>query len=360
MRTAIFLGAGAAAAEGAPLQAGLFRRYFENLRASDPQLHHAMDKELATFFRLMFDIDVHHNDLARVEFPTFEEALGVLDLAVARGEGLRDFDLVNMAGNSGRILAIRIYLVILLAKAIKDCLDESSGSDHLHLQMVENLKSASLLEEVIFITTNYDLLLDNAIIKHSHQKYDDPAPINYAIHFANNGDWPPPSPRATEVYKIHGSLNWLYCSSCNTIRYTPLEKGIVRLYNGDPDCACPECESVFEPLIIPPTFFKSMGNVFLTRIWHAAEQALRGVDQVIFCGYSFPDADLHIKYLLKRAQRRRSVGALKFKVINHYCMKPSSESQLEESRFRRFLGQQVKYTGMSFQDFAANPVAYMS
>jgi hypothetical protein len=52
---AIFLGAGASKAEGAPLQGELFRDYF----SSDvfKRSHDNMDRELATFFLEMFQID---------------------------------------------------------------------------------------------------------------------------------------------------------------------------------------------------------------------------------------------------------------------------------------------------------------
>jgi hypothetical protein len=58
--TAIFLGAGASKAEGAPLQGELFRDYFspDIFKSS----HDNMDRELATFFLEMFQIDVDRED----------------------------------------------------------------------------------------------------------------------------------------------------------------------------------------------------------------------------------------------------------------------------------------------------------
>jgi hypothetical protein len=73
--TAIFLGAGASKAEGAPLQGELFRDYF-----SSPAFKNSgdeMDRELATFFAFMFQIDVDHGDIPNIKFPTFEEVLGL-------------------------------------------------------------------------------------------------------------------------------------------------------------------------------------------------------------------------------------------------------------------------------------------
>jgi hypothetical protein len=54
--TAIFLGAGASKAEGAPLQGEVFKEYFKTpvFKGSADE----MDRELATFFKEMFQIDV--------------------------------------------------------------------------------------------------------------------------------------------------------------------------------------------------------------------------------------------------------------------------------------------------------------
>src|ERR1035441_6905790 len=59
--TAIFLGAGASKAEGAPLQGELFWEYFSSptFRSS----RDLMDRELTAFFSEMFNINVKRRDL---------------------------------------------------------------------------------------------------------------------------------------------------------------------------------------------------------------------------------------------------------------------------------------------------------
>src|SRR6202007_1655685 len=101
------------------------------------------------------------------------------------------------------------------------------------------------------------------------------------------------------------------------------EKGVVtRLISDFANAACPTCGSVYAPLIVPPTFYKDLNNVFLSSIWNKTDNVLRKAKHVIFCGYSFPDADMHIKYLLKRAQTNRK-DTLRFTVINHFRGKGS-------------------------------------
>lgn len=120
IETAIFLGAGASKADGAPLQGELFRDYFSVNR--DPYYVDEMDRELAFFFEEMFHIDVN-GDLTEVIFPTFEEVLGLTDLAILRKESFRNFDIENRATNSGRLRFIAQYLVFLLAKVLDSKLE---------------------------------------------------------------------------------------------------------------------------------------------------------------------------------------------------------------------------------------------
>src|ERR1043166_2790541 len=96
MNTAIFFGAGASASEGAPIQSNLFRDYFKIYREANNHTISTMEKALSDFFKVMFDIDVNHDDLEVTKFPTFEEALGTLDLADIRNESFKKFSNLNL------------------------------------------------------------------------------------------------------------------------------------------------------------------------------------------------------------------------------------------------------------------------
>jgi hypothetical protein len=289
--------AGASKAEGAPLQGELFREYF----SADifKHSHDEMDRELATFFLEMFQIDVDNQDISKVSFPTFEEVLGLTDLAIIRKEAFRHFDIENRAANSGRLRFIAQYLVFLVAKVLDIELQDRAM---LHRKLVAELRDANELANITFISTNYDILIDNALTEEHVNGFD----LDYGAEFRNfdrPGDWGRPAlERRVALYKPHGSLNWLFCSTCNELEITPKEKGVVtRLISDFPHAKCPRCDSVYSPLIVPPTFYKDLNNVFLSSIWNRTDVVLGKVKHIIFCGYSFPDADIHIKYLLKRA-----------------------------------------------------------
>ena len=96
--TVILLGAGASKAEGAPLQNDLFYEYFNS--QSFIESNDRMDSELADFFQKMFQIDVRSENLNSIEFPTFEEVLGLSDLAIIRKESFKYFDIESLTKTS--------------------------------------------------------------------------------------------------------------------------------------------------------------------------------------------------------------------------------------------------------------------
>jgi hypothetical protein len=294
----IFLGAGASKADGAPLQNELFRDYFklssENRNSNSKESH----ERLKNFFNIFFGIN--SNELEHTSFPTFEEALGVLEIALNRGESFKGYDL---SADHPDIQRIRQDLIFLMAITIKEKLN--IGLSH-HRNLVERLAGEGTLSKTAFISLNYDILIDNALTN-CYPSYD----LDYGIEFANfennqecprsDNSWKRPRPRKSIfLYKLHGSLNWLYCPTCIALTLTPKEKSVPGLVFKSEKCK--KCGSEMIPIIIPPTFFKVMSNFYLQQIWYKSEIALRQAKNIIFCGYSFSDADIHVKYLLKRAE----------------------------------------------------------
>jgi NAD-dependent SIR2 family protein deacetylase len=340
VETVFFLGAGAAAADGAPLQSQLFRDYFQLARSTPPG--NPMERDLATFFLEMFRIDVDQDNLENVEFPTFEEVIGILDLAVSRGETFRNYDLLNIGVNSNRIGLLRYYLVLLMATVINRRLPR--GQNETHGSFVDNLVRTELMPRVRFVTTNYDLLLDRALMDHGLH-------IDYGVDDQRWG-------RGGTLFKLHGSLNWLFCRTCSKLSVYQ-GKVVHRLRHVDQGFTCDRCGTLLSPIIVPPTFYKNMSNPYLTQVWHRAEHMLHDVKHIVFCGYSFPDADMHIKYLLKRVQtngKRRPV----ITVCNNFQDKSHQQFDEEKHRYRRFLGSDVNYTEYSFQDVARDPGRFCS
>ena len=356
MKIAIFLGAGASAAEHCPIQNQLFVEYFKSLTQKDYE--NEMNKELHNFFKVMFDIDTMNDDIEKVLFPTFEEVLGIIDLAEQRRESFKNFRLEIFNNRTDSIRILREYLILLMAKLLHN---DDKTNNYYHKLLIDNLLKANVLKDITFISANYDIHIDNAIAKLYKQK--NPIMLDYGVDFTNfefRHGWKKPQHPSIKLYKIHGSLNWMYCPVCNSLTITPYEGGIMRLLDNINEAKCLACDEVTVPIIIPPTYFKNMTNVFISTVWNEVEKTLRKSDLLIFCGYSFSDADIHIKYMIKRVQTSRKKSPLKFMVFNSYEGKREESKKKEEDRYKRFLGEEVIFTDNSFEEFVNDPLRFIN
>lgn len=348
----IFLGAGASCSEHAPSQSQLFQKAFQS------NCHNRIDPDghLKKYFKKFWSIDVEQDDLNSVVFPTFEEALGMLELARNRQEAFKGFYSNANKNNIDHIIEDLIYL---MAEVLKETL---TISNKYHMKLIDHLKHGGLLSQCCFVSLNYDILIDNALITAR-----DVCDMDYGVDFMNfeyksrydYENWDRPNyKRSVKLLKLHGSLNWLYCPVCNKIKITPKSKTVVKLayIEKDEECRCDICKGRFAPILIPPTYYKNMANYYIASIWAQAEQAIMGCEKILFCGYSLPDADMHIKYLLKRGMMNRNYEAPNIVIINNYFGKDTIERDAEKTRYQRLFGKKVKYTRKSFAKFADNPI----
>jgi len=354
----IFLGAGASCADGAPIQSELFREYFRYYQSlPERRTHHTWEYELDTFFIEFFGIDVRDtNSIDKANFPTFEEVLGIIELAESQKESFKDWGTSHIvdAQQKPRLQHMHDVLILLITEILDHKL---KGQDIHHPGLVDSLKKIDWLSSTSFISLNYDILMDNALLSAREKcKLD----LDYAVDFINFGaEWAKPNPaHSIKLLKLHGSLNWLYCPTCRMLKITPKEKGICRLKWHPEDCLCDKCETLSIPIVIPPTYFKALENMYLRQIWHAAEQVLNACDKLVFCGYSFPDADVHIRYLLKRVEVNRQATPEVF-IVNEHEGKKDVAREMEKERYLRFFRdkRKVHWTKLSFEDFSKNPAS---
>jgi len=344
IKDVIILGAGASKSEGAPLQNELFKEFFnyyrQVLKGKIWTLSEEQERVIINFFKDFWGIDINNYQNQNVEFPTFEECLGVLDLAYLRRESFKGY-------TEKDINNVRNALIFLIAKVLDEKL---RGKIVYHKKLVERLKKEGKLKETAFISLNYDIIIDNVLT----ELYPD-FHLDYGIEFINfnrDDDWKRPDKnKSVLLLKIHGSLNWLYCPTCNQMELTPKKKGAVEAFYQSKSCQI--CNTPMRPVIIPPTFYKEMTNPFIQEIFLKADKILREADRLFICGYSFPDADIHIKYLLKRAERFRG-GTPEIYIINNHPNKTRQQKSEEKQRFMRFFKEKrkVHYTNLSFEEFA--------
>lgn len=349
----IFLGAGASAAEDAPVQRNLFSEYFSGPSTTSERITLKRNEALKGFFSNFFGIDTSP-PAADTTWPTFEEALGVIELAINRRECYRGY-------SEHSLKEVRDALILLIAEVLEEKLrNPPRAGKCFHNQLVERLFAKGTLITTCFISLNYDILIDNAL----EDDFKDLQP-DYGVIVTHPRQGEERRERANKVklYKLHGSLNWLYCPTCIRLILHPGEKAVVSREG----TSCSRCKTPIVPLLIPPTFFKVMENCYLQQIWHVAQDAFNQAQRIYFCGYSFPDADMHIKYLIKRAELNRKSDWEIF-IINNQSTLPSNDkaSLLKDQRkkelwklYHRFFNQKtskVKFTTLSFQDFCERDI----
>lgn len=340
----IVLGAGASASEKAPVQNMLFNEFTKVLRKKDIKNSKDHKKIIADYFTNFWGINIHDN--VQHNYPTFEECLGMLDLAYSRAEGFR------YGYTRENITKSRNSLIYLIAEILRHKLQNQSVS---HPILIQRLIDENILSKTVFVSLNYDIIIDNVLLNMEKSIAPD-----YGIKFTNYSIENPKSYdgfnlEGIHLLKLHGSLNWLYCPTCNEMEITLNEKGAIRAITGDKTCE--KCQSIMDPIIIPPTFYKDLRNPFVQQVINQVFQKFCLSKRIIFCGYSFADADIHFKYLLKKAETYRN-NTPEIYVINNHATKTPFEKEEERNRYRRFFKNKdsIHYTDLSFEQFCSDGI----
>jgi len=161
-----------------------------------------------------------------------------------------------------------------------------------------------------------------------------------------------------KLMKLHGSINCVVCPNCNRLYaglHAPAEWMEEYLVNK----ICPRCARVvpysqdgrqggpiLEPLLITPTFLKELGDTHIQMVWHNAYVDLCEAKKVIFIGYSLPEADYHLRTLLKRAIRHDAeITAVLTERDNPPADCPAHiRDKYAASRYRAFFGSEPRIT----------------
>jgi len=191
--------------------------------------------------------------------------------------------------------------------------------------------------EATVISLNYDMILDVAMFELSQKRKAKSVP-SYGCDIRTEVYQKQTYKRWGSLFKIHGSVNWMYCSQCHHLeigwssrRGAPSSIGRHLYGSLDDQYAhrswCRECNTRLRPILITPTYRKDYRNPHLARFWYEAERALQRANRVIFVGYSLPDDDVEVIYLLKRG-----IGKL-----SHEPLSPKQITVIEkDDEHRRF------------------------
>ena len=307
------LGAGASYGDGAPLQSEIL----EGLAADSSVQASPLGAEVWKFLKSEFA-------LTEVGIPTLESVFGYLDYLLGHGESIPDYTLSQLRD-------VKQSLETLVHYAVGASAPQRPKTYRRFWEVI-----AKHSQNVGVITTNYDCLADEAFdflySKGGLLDYCIPL-MNYELYESHAGhigafnwwvnprgpvmQWKEARPFALKLIKIHGSLNWKYCSCCGQVLLTPWnssipldQRGFVfeiypegQIPGSQREFTCPWDGSRFESLIVAPSHIKTTSHPVINQLRIEAAQELRAAKLVVFAGYSFPEADVHLKALFKKNLR---------------------------------------------------------
>lgn len=287
MSKVYFLGAGAtkAVSDNAPLndeilETALYEPGFDEILEER--------KEVKAFIKQVF-----HDK--RDNIPPLGDVLSFIDFNLRRKTiSIKNYyfdDLIRIRNSFIRMIAIvlRNNLKELESSATDDFVSKISNSDSI-------------------ISTNYDIVIDNSLLtikkngNYGTKIRENILPVETArerMEAATLADMRL-NYGSVKLLKLHGSLNWLYCPKCDEIDITPYKKGVAEYLNKEYEVKClnPYCTSYYEPLIVTPTKFKIYENRLLNEIWELSRECISRSDEIIFIGYSLPEADTEIRCMI--------------------------------------------------------------
>jgi hypothetical protein len=341
-RIVFFLGNGAAIAE---MDKKI--RTSELLATALQEFNH--DRQIKTIKKFVKQVFTIKSFDDRSNIPTFEEVLTLIDVCLQKKE--------EFSGNWGlnNLMKVRKNMTYLLYKILDNRLKMSKD---IHKNFIKKLfGDRDDCNKYSFLTLNYDILLDNPLVDLRNtslglyldfgihlRNFDLAAEEKKDLHAAEKYKWDKPMDgKSVLLLKLHGSLSWLYCPTCNDVIVTPKEKGIKYIY--DPHVSndnilkqCTVCNSVRKPIIIPPTWQKEYINPNLIELWLKAEWQLQRTNKIFFIGYSLPESDVNVRYLLKKSLYRKNAP------VEIYIINTADIDSDERKRYKRLFGSTIKYS----------------
>lgn len=291
-------GAGSSYSDGIPIQSDIIPLILKN---NDLQISKSEPgKQIREFLQENFSING--------KLPTLEEVFGFID-----------FHLNNSFSLSSKwSITELIKLKSNLTKILHYVISSKTKSSENFIQFWEAIRTNR--KQIGVITTNYDTLIDDAFDK----IYSDYL-IDYCIDLINFRypkditpfDWwinptrpvtqfSDQTPIRSKLIKIHGSLNWKYCNCCAQVGLTPWQHRInlktdsFESFSKSEITYCPFDGNRLTSLIQVPSHLKTNNNFIFNKLYEEAGYTIRGARKLVFIGYSFPEADVHVRALVKR------------------------------------------------------------
>lgn len=400
------LGSGFSAPLGIPIQKQILPQVF-SLEVTPEESTEAVDfeitrEEVKSFIQILFGDNI--------EEVILEDIFTILDRALTFKENFRQFSWSRLLEIRGKIISCILFAFNYLSNKS----EKKTEFKKFAKLLLENAKTVSKELSVTIINLNWDnvfetfvndlepRMLDYGTVIFNIDEGDDTCANS--IHTGRN--------QRLRFLKLHGSLNWLYCSNCGRLFvracktialdafYRPVKcffcknfQNRKKLENLPPEVTFPvhlkdrisydgsqkllifkgimsekekeellalsekgqykkAIEAIFhksqeedlprlQSLIITPTYLKDFGNLHSRQIWQSAFYELFQAKEIIFIGYSFPEADFELRYLLKKAicpESKITVVLYPEDNPDRYAPRTQEKLNLPEKRYIQFFG----------------------
>jgi len=291
----LILGAGTSAEAGAPLMKD-FLKTADRLRERNEVAGFKEDFDLVS--GLIDDLQNAHSK-AQLELENIESVFATLEMGQLTGRLLaRSTEQIERL-----LVAAKRVITVTLERSLTFPLTQAgpTPSDYHDCfgELIRVLNREPGKPRCSIITFNYDLAIDFAL-HHNSVKFD------YGLQGKLK-------PQHTPLLKLHGSLNWLYCSECGWIEPLDLQPFLrARGTTGGKfildvgSAALPaiaekrrHCGKPVEdvPLIVPPTWNKVAYSGRFGTVWAHAARELSTATRIFVSGFSLVETDLFLKYL---------------------------------------------------------------
>ncbi|HEV8581724.1 MAG TPA: hypothetical protein VGX68_21865 [Thermoanaerobaculia bacterium] len=339
--TVIFLGAGATKSCGGPMTNEILPQVVGGPAGAPAPVPDTAGRlpHLQAFLQQLFHVSPGDG---KESYPGLPLLMSLLDTALERRQPL------HPAWDANAISEIRQAVELGIFDALEEALLKAPTNNHYELLW----KFFPAPAEPCIISTNYDLIIDTAMMFTSEQRLPDGALPNYHCAIST------PFYKNEKVHygtllKLHGSLNWLHCRTCHRLEIGASEsrrflKVLGRLVGPPleqtytPDGSlCPVCQTKLRPLLVAPTHLKDYRNPHLAQVWYEAEHVLRKSNRAVFIGYSLPEDDVEVIYLLKRSLAHLAPSQIT--VVEYDPTVPPSGTHPVGRRYRTLFGDGIDW-----------------
>jgi NAD-dependent SIR2 family protein deacetylase len=290
-----------------------------------------------------FITDVFKADIKEegVPFPSFNQVLNVIDIALEREEGFS-------AEYSLDILrSMKKEMIDELRKYMIDNANEDSENSY--TQLAENLKEYyDNNGRISFITLNYDLYLDIALTKvFGVDSLEYCLPFQSLNNSGIDDEQTNGKRNKIHVIKLHGSLDWMICPTC----FTAYKVSKAHLHMSLNRRTCNEDHTVLKEFLFPPTKERIEVHSHWTTLQGEADHLLRKADKVVFIGFSLSDDDAHFRFKLKK-HLHRPENPVYIQVVGRE--KKEYDIASNAWNYWQYFGP-VDYRPIGFKSFSNNP-----